>query len=169
MIQVGTCNFSLKEERVMNVEEKLASLGLVLPPAPAPVAAYVPAVRAGTLLFTSGQLPFRGGELAWRGKVGANLTWEQGYEAARACLLNCLSVIKAEIGDLERVERVVRVAGFVNSAPGFHDQPKVINGASELLLEIFGPRGRHSRVAVGAAELPLNAAVELEMIVLVKD
>ncbi len=148
----------------MSVEDRLAQLGIVLPRAPKPVAAYVPAVAAAGLLFTSGQLPFRDGEVAYRGKVGADLNPEEGAAAARLCALNCLAVARAELGTLDRVRRVVKVTGYVNSAPGFTGQPGVLNGASELLLEVFGEAGRHARAAVGVSELPLDAAVEVEMV-----
>lgn len=148
----------------MSAEGNLARLGIVLPRAPAPVAAYVPAVAAGGLLFTSGQLPFQDGQVAYRGKVGADLSPEEGAAAARLCVLNCLAVARAALGTLDRVARVVKVTGYVNSAPGFTGQPAVVNGASELLVAVFGPAGQHARAAVGVAELPLDAAVELEAI-----
>ncbi|MCL5960633.1 MAG: RidA family protein [Chloroflexi bacterium] len=148
----------------MSVEEKLAGLGLRLPEMPSPAGAYVRAVRVHDLLFISGQLPWVAGELKYRGAVGADLTVEDGYEASRICALNALSVVKGEAGSLERIARIVRVAGFIRSAPGFEDQPKVLNGASELLAEVLGEIGKHSRLAVGVADLPLGAAVELELI-----
>ncbi len=153
----------------MSIESKLQELGLTLPEAPKPVAAYVPAVKSGGYVYTAGQIPFVGGELKYKGKVGADLDEAKGYEAARTCVLNCLSVIKAQIGDLDNIEQVVKVTGFVASAPGFNGQPKVINGASELLGQLFGDRGLHARSAVGVNELPLDAACEVEMIVKVKE
>lgn len=150
------------------VEEKAQAIGLCIPEAPKPVAAYVPGVQTGALVYTSGQLPVINGELVYKGKIGAALTGDDGYEAARVCALNCLGVIKSLIGDLDQVEQVIKVVGFVNSAPGFTMQPKVINGASELLGELFGEKGRHARSAVGVNELPLDAACEVEMIVKVK-
>lgn len=150
-----------------SVEEKLAQLGLTLPPPPTPVATYVPAVMAGDLLFLSGVIPFRDGKLAREGKLGRELTVEQGYEEARIALLNALAIVRRELGTLDRVRRVVRLVGHVASAEGFVQQPLVINGASDLLVSLFGEAGRHARVAVGAAQLPLNAPVELELIFLV--
>lgn len=150
-------------------EARLHELGLQLPPPPAPVAAYVPAVRCGDLVFTSGQIPLRDGRVAYAGKVGSALTPEQGYEAARLCALNALAVLRAALGGLDRVAQVVKVTGFVNSAPGFTGQPQVVNGASELLLAVFGEAGRHARSAVGVSELPLDSAVEVELVVRVRE
>lgn len=143
------------------IESKLETLGLPLPVAPAPVGAYVPVVRTGNLVVTSGQLPVVGKQLAFEGKVGGNLHEQDGWNAARLCAVNALAQIKACLGSFDKVRRIVRVEGYVNSAPGFHAQPHVINGASELFVELFGEAGRHSRIAIGAAELPLNAAVEV--------
>lgn len=149
----------------MSFEQALTQLGITLPAPPKPVATYVPAVRAGDLLFLSGVIPFRDGKLALEGKLGKDLTVEQGYEASRIALLNALAIVRSEIGSLDRVRKVVRMVGYVASAEGFVQQPAVINGASDLLVKIFGDAGRHARVALGAAELPLNAPVELELIV----
>jgi len=149
----------------MSYEAKLQQLGIELPAPPKPVATYVPAVQAGELLFLSGVIPLRDGKLAVEGKLGKDLTIEQGYEAARIALLNALAVIHQELGTLDRVRRIVRLVGYVASAQGFVQQPAVINGASDLLVRVFEEAGRHARVAVGAAELPLNAPVELELIV----
>jgi enamine deaminase RidA (YjgF/YER057c/UK114 family) len=149
----------------MDCEKKIQSLGFTLPPPPKPVATYVPAVRSGNLLFLSGMIPMVDGKMAVVGKLGKELTVEQGQEVARITLLNALAVIKAEIGSLDRVERIVRIGVHVASAEGFIQQPAVANGASDLLVQIFGEAGRHARLALGAAELPLNAPVELEMIV----
>jgi enamine deaminase RidA (YjgF/YER057c/UK114 family) len=146
-------------------QERLRDLGLVLPQVAAPLAAYVPAVRSGSYVYTSGQLPLVDGELAATGKVGAEVTPEDAKELARACVLNALAAVKAEVGDLARVVRVVKVVGFVASEPGFTGQPGVVNGASELLGEVFGDAGRHARSAVGVAVLPLDAPVEVELIV----
>ncbi len=148
----------------MSFEHKLTQLGIELPSPPQPVATYVPAVQAGDLLFLSGVVPFRDGKLALAGKLGADLTVEQGYEAARIALLNALAIVRKELGTLDRVRKVVRMVGHVASADGFVQQPAVVNGASDLLVKIFDDAGRHARVAVGAAELPLNAPVELEII-----
>ncbi len=153
---------------MVSFEAKIKQLGLVIPEAPKPVAAYVPAVKVDNYVFTSGQIPFVNGELKYKGKVGQQLSEQEGYEAAKVCALNCLSVIKGMIGSLDNIEKVVKVTGFVASAPGFNQQPKVINGASELLGEIFGEAGQHARAAVGVNELPIDAAVEVEMIVKVK-
>jgi enamine deaminase RidA (YjgF/YER057c/UK114 family) len=149
----------------MTPEEKLRALGLELPPAPKPVGAYVPAVRTGNLVFVSGQLPMKDGELMTLGHVGGEVTLEEARQCARQAALNALAAVAAEIGGLKHVARIVRVTGYVASAPGFTDQAKVMNAASELLGEVFGDAGRHSRAAVGAAELPLGAPVELEMII----
>ncbi len=148
----------------MSFEHKLTQLGIELPSPPQPVATYVLAVQAGDLLFLSGVVPFRDGKLALAGKLGADLTEEQGYEAARIALLNALAIVRKELGTLDRVKKVVRMVGHVSSADGFVQQPAVVNGASDLLVKIFDDAGRHARVAVGAAELPLNAPVELEII-----
>lgn len=149
----------------MSAEARLLALGVALPSPPAPVATYVPAVRSGDLLFLSGMLPMRDGKPAWSGKVGRELTVEQGIDAARLACLNALAVVRAELGSLDRVVRIVRLGGHVASAEGFTQQPAVVNGASDLLVAIFGEAGRHARLALGAFELPLNAAVELELIV----
>lgn len=152
----------------MTVEEKLKSLDLSLPQTPKPVAAYVPAIQVNDLVFTSGQLPMVNGELKFKGKLGKEISKQQGYQAAQICVLNALSAIKSIIHDLDRIEQVIKVVGFVASAEGFTEQPAVINGASEFLKELLGEKGAHARSAVGMAELPLGAAVELEMIVKVK-
>jgi enamine deaminase RidA (YjgF/YER057c/UK114 family) len=146
-------------------EARLKTLGIELPPPPKPVASYVPAVRSGNLVFLSGQGPVAGGKPIFTGKVGAELSEEEGYKAARATILNSLAVLRGEIGSLDRVRRIVKLTGWVNSAPGFARQPWVINGASDLLVEIFGEAGRHARSAVGANELPLGIPVEIELIV----
>lgn len=151
------------------IEKKLEEMGLELPAAPKPVAAYIPAIQSGNMVFTSGQIPFLNGELKFKGKLGKEVSIEEGYEAAKLCALNCLSVIKAVIGDLDRIEQVVKVNGFVNSVPEFSDQPKVINGASELFGNLFGEAGRHARAAVGSINLPMNATCEVEVIVRVKE
>ena len=148
----------------MSIADRLAELGITLPPPPKPVAAYVPAVLSGSLLFISGQLPTESGHLLFPGKVDGDVSVADATRAARVAALNALAVAQAEIGDLDRVRRVVRVTGHVASSPGFTMQPAVINGASELLVQLFGERGRHSRAALGAAELPLGACVEIELI-----
>ena len=148
----------------MNVAGRLAELGLVLPAVAAPVAAYVPAVVTGNLVFTSGQLPFIDGVLPATGKVGAAIPADVAATLARQCALNALAAAAEAIGSLDRVTRVVKVVVFVNSAPGFTGQPGVANGGSELLGEVFGDAGRHARSAVGVFELPLDSPVELELI-----
>ena len=148
----------------MKPSEQLAQLGLSLPAVVPPVAAYVPAVQSGSFVYTSGQLPMTEGELPQVGKVGAQVTAEQGKELARICALNALAAVDALVG-IDSVVRVVKVVGFVASAPDFTGQPGVINGASELLGEVFGEAGRHARSAVGVAVLPLDAPVEVELVV----
>jgi enamine deaminase RidA (YjgF/YER057c/UK114 family) len=146
-------------------EERLAELGLSVPQVAAPVAAYIPAVRSGDHVFTSGQLPMREGQLLLTGKVGAEVTAEQATECAQQCALNALAAVRAEIGDLSAVKRIVKVVVFVASAADFTGQPAVANGVSTLLGEVFGDAGRHARSAVGVAVLPLDAPVEVELIV----
>ncbi|MBI3246672.1 MAG: RidA family protein [Deltaproteobacteria bacterium] len=152
----------------MEVEKKLADMGLVLPPSPAPVANYVPAVQSGNLLFVSGHGPalFVDGKHQYiRGKLGQDMTVEQGYEAAKQVTLNILQSIKGMIGDLDKVRRIVKLLGFVNCTEDFPDQPRVINGASDLLVALYGERGKHARSAVGMQQLPFGIAVEIEMVV----
>jgi len=146
-------------------EEKLAEMGLAVPEVVPPLAAYVPAVRNGDLVFTAGQLPARDGEMIATGKLGAAVSEEQGYACARQCALNALAAIKAEIGDLSAIKRIVKVVVFVASTPDFTAHPKVANGASELLGEVFGDAGRHVRSAVGVIALPLDVPVEVELVV----
>lgn len=150
---------------VRNIEERRRELGLELPEVPTPVAEYVPAKRVGDLVYVSGQGPIRAGRPVYVGQVGAEVSLEEGYQAAQLCALNCLAAVKALVGSLDRVEEIVQVRGFVNSAPDFHDQPKVVNGTSELLVKLFGDRGRHARAALGTSNLPSNIPVEIEMIV----
>jgi enamine deaminase RidA (YjgF/YER057c/UK114 family) len=152
----------------VSIDAKLDTLGIELPAPPKPVASYVPAVLVGDLLYLSGMLPFRDGQVVITGKLGDGVTVERGSEGARLALLNALAVVKHELGSLDRVQRIVRMVGHVASAAGFAQQPAVINGASDLLVQIFGESGRHARVALGAAELPLHAAIELELLVQVK-
>ncbi|WP_018654112.1 RidA family protein [Actinomadura flavalba] len=144
-------------------EERLAELGHELPGVAKPLAAYVPAVAQGSLVYTSGQLPLVDGELAVRGKVGAEVTPEQAYDLAKICALNAIAAVRAQVGSLENV-RIVKVVGFVASDPSFTGQPKVINGASELLGDVFGQDGLHARSAVGVTVLPMDAPVEVELI-----
>lgn len=150
------------------IEEKIKQLGFELPEVAKPLAAYIPAKKVGNLVMTSGQIPVVKGELKYTGKVGKNLSEEDGQKAAQICALNCLAAIKSVIGSLDNIEEVVKLTVFVNSSTDFTAQPKVANGASELIGKIFGDSGLHVRSAVGVNELPLNAAVEIEMIVKVK-
>jgi enamine deaminase RidA (YjgF/YER057c/UK114 family) len=153
----------------VSIKEKISSLGLSLPTAAAPVAAYVPAVKSGNLVFSAGQLPAVDGKLPKEGKVGSDVTAEDAKGLAQICALNALAAISL-VADLDQIERVVRVGGFVNCAPGFTAIPIVVNGASELFIKIFGDvKGKHARTAVGVAELPLNAPVEIELIVQLKN
>ncbi len=153
----------------MSIKEKLSSLGLTLPTAAAPVAAYVPAVKTGNLVFTAGQLPVVDGKLVLTGKVGIDVTAEDAKKMAEICALNALAAISL-VADIDQIEKIVRVGGFVNGAPGFVAIPAVTNGASELLIKLFGEvNGKHARTAVGVAELPLNAPVEVEMVVQLKN
>ena len=152
----------------MSLKEKLASFGLTLPTAAAPVAAYVPAVKTGNLVFTAGQLPVVDGKLMLTGKVGSDVTPEDAKKMAEICALNALAAISL-VADIDQIEKIVRVGGFVNGVPGFVAIPAVVNGASELLIKLFGDvNGKHARTAVGVAELPLNAPVEIEMVVQLK-
>jgi enamine deaminase RidA (YjgF/YER057c/UK114 family) len=150
---------------VSRIEDRLGELGLTLPEVVPPLAAYVPALRVGDLVWTSGQLPMVDGALAATGKVGAEVDPEEAAGLARICALNALAAVKAEVGDLDEVTRVIKVVGYVASAPTFTGQPAVINGASQLLGEVFGDVGRHARSAVGVAVLPLDAPVEVELVV----
>ena len=145
------------------IEERLKELGHELPPAPEAVGFYIPVIRTGNLVVTSGQLPFVGKEIVFSGKLGAELHEQEGFDAARVCALNALAQIKACVGDLDKVKRIVRVEGNVHSAPGFQGQPHVLNGASELLVEVFGEKGKHARTALGINEMPLNAAVQISI------
>lgn len=149
----------------MSFDAKLKALNLELPMAPKPVANYVPVVRVNDFLFLSGVLPSRDGQLILVGKLGQNITIEQGMEAAKVAALNALAIVRSEVGSLDKVKRIVKMVGHIASAPGFTDQPQVLNGASDLFVQIFGEAGRHARVAVGAAELPRQAPVEIELIV----
>ncbi|MBT4501479.1 MAG: RidA family protein [Gemmatimonadetes bacterium] len=148
----------------MSVDEKLKELGIQLPPPPQPAGSYTRAVRTGSLLFVAGQLPMAEGEIRFSGKVGKDLSIEEGQAAARLCALNALSVLQAEAGSLDQVAQIVRLGGFVCSGEGFTGQAQVVNGASELFAELLGEKGIHARLAIGCSELPLGAAVELEVI-----
>jgi enamine deaminase RidA (YjgF/YER057c/UK114 family) len=148
----------------MSVSARLGELGIELPDVAKPLASYVPAVRSGSLVYTAGQLPMRAGKLAGTGKVGGDVSPEQGKALARICALNALAAVDSLVG-IDAVTQVVKVVGFVASAPGFTGQPGVVNGASELLAEVFGDHGAHARSAVGVCELPLGAPVEVELVV----
>jgi enamine deaminase RidA (YjgF/YER057c/UK114 family) len=151
------------------IESKLKELGLELPPTPAPQAKYVPAVRAGDLVFVSGMAPLKNGQLTYIGRVGAEFGEREGYDCARLCALNALAAAKSVIGSLDKILRVVHLRGYVNSAPGFDRQPEVVNGASELMVALFGEKGQHARAALGTCALPRNIAVELEAVFEVRD
>lgn len=153
----------------MSVESRLAEIGLTLPEIATPVAAYVPAVRSGNLIFLSGQLPMVNGELPQTGKVGGTVTPDEAHELAKICALNGIAAVKGLIGDLEKVVRIVKVTGFVASVPDFVSAPVVVNGASNVLLQAFGDKGVHARSSLGVAALPLDAPVEVELIVEVTD
>lgn len=152
----------------MTIADRLAKLGVDLPTPATPAANYVPFVRDGNLLYISGQLPFQAGAVAAKGKLGGGVSLDQGREAARVCAINVLAVAKMALdGDLERIRQVVKITGFVASDPSFTDQPQVVNGASDFLVEVLGERGRHARCAIGMAALPLDAAVEVDAIIAV--
>ncbi len=146
------------------VEERLRELGIHLPDVPTPLGSYKPASVSGNLIFVSGQLPLVSGKLLCEGKVGSELSVEDGVNAARACSVNSLAVMSKELGGLDRVKSIVKITGYVASSPGFHNQANVVNGASDLFYQVFGDDGRHARAAVGVSELPLNAPVEIELI-----
>jgi enamine deaminase RidA (YjgF/YER057c/UK114 family) len=146
---------------VGRVEERLEELGIALPEAPAPVAAYVSVVRSGDLVVTSGQLPWQAGRLVHAGKLGVEVSDEQGYEAARVCAINAIAQLKEAVGELDKIKQIVRVEGYVHSGAGFRGHPQVLNGASELLVEVFGAAGKHTRIALGTNEMPLDAPVQL--------
>lgn len=150
------------------INETLEQLGIVIPDAPKPLAAYIPALRDGNLVYTAGQLPMSQGELRYKGKLGESISEEDAYKAAQICAINCLSVIRSVAGDLENIERIIKLTVFVNSAHDFTRQPAVANGASELMVKIFGENGKHVRSAVGVSQLPLDAPVEIEMVAKLK-
>lgn len=151
------------------IDNRLAALGIELPDVARPVANYVPFVRTGNLVFTAGQLPMKDGALMQTGLLGDTVTIEQGSACARQCAINILAVVKAATGDLGKVKRIVKLVGFVAGGAGFTDQPKVVNGASDLFVEVFGEAGRHARSAVGVSALPLNAPVEIEAVIEIED
>ncbi len=147
------------------IEEKLKSLNITLPSPPKPAGAYIPVVKSENTVYVSGQIPIEDGKVVFKGKVPSVQSLEQAQKAAKLCAINALAQLKSELGSLDKVSRILRVSGFVNSEPDFIEQPKVINAASDLLFEIFGEKGQHSRIAVGVASLPLGATVEIDMIV----
>lgn len=149
----------------MQFEQKISDLGLNLPEVAPPAGSYLPAITSGNLVFTAGQIPLVEGKLIATGKVGDEISLEQAQDIARVCVMNAIAAVKSEIGDLQRINRIVKLVGFVSSTPSFIQQPQVINAASDLLAEIFGEVGRHARSAVGVAVLPLDAPVEIELIV----
>lgn len=153
----------------MKIEKRIQELGYQLSTPPKPLAAYVPTVKSGKLIFTAGQVPLVDGQLKYSGKVPVTISEEDAIKAAEICALNCLSVIKSEIDDLDKIERIVKVTVFVNSAEDYTKQPTIANGASELFVKIFGESGKHSRSAVGVSSLPLNAPVEVELIAELKE
>ena len=147
------------------IEEKLCTLGITLPSPPKPAGSYIPVVRTGNLVFVSGQIPISDGKVLYSGKVTKDLSIEDAQKAAQLCIINALAQLKSEFGNLDKISKIVRLSGFVNSPPEFTEQPKVINGASDLLFEIFEKTGQHARIAVGVSSLPLNSAVEIDLIV----
>jgi enamine deaminase RidA (YjgF/YER057c/UK114 family) len=169
MTEPSSANTGSAVPPVSGPEQRLAALGLTLPPVVAPLAAYVPAVRSGAMVYTSGQLPMVDGQLVSAGKVGAGVGPAEAAALARTCALNALAAAASVAGGLSSIKRIVKLTGFVASSPDFTGQPQVVNGASELLLEVFGDAGRHARSAVGTAALPLDAPVEIEIIVEVGD
>ena len=146
------------------IDEKLDSLNIILPIPPKSAGSYVPVVITGKLAFVSGQIPIKDGKIAFLGKVSKDISIEEAQKAAKLCIINALAQLKNEIGSLDRVSKIIRVSGFVNSTPEFTEQPKVINAASDLLYEIFGNKGQHSRIAIGVVSLPLNSCVEIDMV-----
>jgi len=150
-------------------EEKLKELGIEIPEAPKPLASYIPAAISGNFVYTAGQVPLEGGKLNYTGLVGKDISIEDAQKAAKVCAINCLSVIKSVIGDLNKIERILKLTVFVASSDGFVDQPKVANGASDFIVEVFGEKGKHVRSAVGVSGLPINAPVEIEMIAELKN
>jgi enamine deaminase RidA (YjgF/YER057c/UK114 family) len=153
----------------MKIEARLAELGIELPPAPQPVGNYIPAVLVGNVLYLGGVSNRMRGVLKYQGKVGSDLTLEQAYDAARMCAINHLAVMKELLGDLDRVERMIKLVGHINCAPGFNQLPPVLNGASDLLVEVFGEQGRHARLALGASELSSDIPVETELTVQIRE
>lgn len=146
------------------IEERLDELGITLPVPPKPAGSYIPVVKTGNLLFVSGQIPMKEGKVVFQGKVPTDISMEDAQKASKLCIINALAQLKAEIGTLDKISKIVKVSGFVNSSQDFVEQPKIINAASDLLFEIFGDKGKHSRIAVSVASLPLNSTVEIDLI-----
>ncbi len=146
------------------IEEKIASLNILLPVPPKPAGSYIPVARTGNLVFVSGQIPIKDGKVEFQGKVPTDVSVDVAQQAAKLCIINVLAQLKSEIGSLDRISKIVRVSGFVNSASDFYEQSKIINAASDLLFDIFGEKGKHSRIAIGVPTLPLNSTVEIDLI-----
>lgn len=146
------------------IDEKLRALGIILPTPPKPAGSYIPVTKTGNLVFVSGQIPIESGKVQYTGQVPKDISVEDAQKAARLCIINALAQLKAEIGILDKVSRIVKVSGFVNSSSEFYEQSKIINAASDLLFEIFGEVGKHARIAIGVASLPLNSTVEIDLI-----
>lgn len=146
------------------IEEKLEAFGITLPTPPKPAGSYIPVVRTGNLIFVSGQIPMKDGQVQFKGQVPTCISVEDAQKAARLCITNVLAQLKAELGTLDKISKIVRVSGFVNSSPEFYEHPKIINAASDFLFEIFGEKGKHTRIALGVSSLPLNSAVEIDLI-----
>jgi enamine deaminase RidA (YjgF/YER057c/UK114 family) len=146
------------------IDEKLAALNITLPTPPKPAGSYIPVVKTGNLVFVSGQIPMKDGQVQFKGQVPTSISIEDAQKAAKLCIINVLAQLKSELGTLDKISRIVRVSGFVNSSQEFYEHPKIINAASDLLFEIFGEKGKHARIAVGVASLPLNSAVEIDLI-----
>ena len=146
------------------IDEKLASLNIILPTPPKPAGSYIPVVKIGNLVFVSGQIPMKDGQVQFKGQVPTTISVEDAQKAAKLCIINVLAQLKSELGTLDKISRIVRVSGFVSSSQEFYEHPKIINAASDLLFEIFGEKGKHSRIAVGVASLPLNSTVEIDLI-----
>ncbi|MDE1724882.1 MAG: RidA family protein [Thaumarchaeota archaeon] len=146
------------------IEQKLKSLGIVLSTPPKPAGSYIPVVKTGNLVFVSGQIPVKDGQVEYKGQVPTTISTEDAQKAAKLCVINVLSQLNSELGTLDSISKIVRVSGFVNSSPEFYEHPKIINAASDLLVEIFGEKGKHTRIALGVASLPLNSAVEIDLV-----
>jgi enamine deaminase RidA (YjgF/YER057c/UK114 family) len=146
------------------IEQKLKSLGIILSTPPKPAGSYIPVVRTGNLVFVSGQIPVKDGQVEYKGQVPTTISIEDAQKAAKLCIINVLSQLNSELGTLNNISKIVRVSGFVNSSSEFYEHPKIINAASDLLVEIFGEKGKHTRIAVGVASLPLNSAVEIDLV-----